>query len=57
MAPIQVGLSASESNATQFGDVSVSSNYGNNTVMWVVLGVVSLLGLLIWFKLGKGKRR
>jgi hypothetical protein len=53
MTPIDIGLSDSKSlAASQSGALTVGGNtYGSNPVVWIVFGVLALVGLVIFLKL------
>lgn len=52
--PIDVGLSASSSQAasTGSGATNIGGNtYGSNPVVWIVAGILGLVGLVLFLKL------
>jgi len=53
MTPLDIGLSDSKSLAASTGGgFSVGGNtYGSNPVVWIVFGVLALVGLMIFLKL------
>jgi len=54
MEPIDVSLSSSQAASTGSGTYSIGGNtYQSNPLLWVIAGVVGLVGLFIFLKLKK----
>jgi hypothetical protein len=54
MQPIDVSLSDSKSAAAAAGSGTYSiggNTYGSNPVIWIVFGVLALVGVIAWLKL------